>query len=842
MTTKRIARGSVGITALALILVLSAATLGTAQDPGPPPPPTPTPQPTPIAASDIPARAAEAAEAARDALAAAAPDARVQDIQQKFTAEQDRITELSKDTERQLKTPGPVSMIKETEKSSERTRDRLDRWLADLASRSSALDGTLDDLGDRIALWQLTRKQGPGEAGGSLPEAVTKQISDTIKTLRDAEKQVRDARDATLDLQAEIAQQKTAVETMIDSQQKQISTGTIGVLQVDSPPLWKAFGEEFDPADAWRQFLSLQQQHWQSLKRYVVEQGAGLGKWVLLFPILVYLSVAMHRKTEVWVRQDKSLSRAERVLSRPIAVALVVTATLSWLANAQAPGVWTDTIALVLVLATLRLLPQLLPGSLKPVPILLLVLFLLRWTVVVAPEGFLIHRLALLALASGGAAICLWILRVLKSDDCGFTERWLRTAVHGGRAALALFVIGGLADLVGSVDFSELVLAGTARAMMAVVALWVVSATLRAMVRVLLLTKRARVMGIAPDHSETVRITMFRAIDFTTVAAWIMVTLRSLLLLDPVRATLLKALRWEFAIGNISIDPGDLLIFGFVIWVSFKIATFVEFLLNVDLLPKVDLPRGVPETISRLTRYVVIVVGAVVASVAAGFDISKITIVIGALGVGIGFGLQNIVNNFVSGLILLFERPIRVGDAVDLNNDGGKVEKIGMRASIVSTWDGAEIIVPNADLISNNVVNWTLNHDRRRMRIPVGVAYGTDPEKAAELIVGVATANKDVDTHPEPACLFVGLGDSSLDFELRAWTAESRFTRVASDLRFAIVRTLDEAGIEIPFPQRDVHVRNDDATAIPQVDGGTESKTAPLDDGDSQNDDGATEG
>ncbi|MGB5514062.1 MAG: mechanosensitive ion channel family protein, partial [Thermoanaerobaculia bacterium] len=133
-------------------------------------------------------------------------------------------------------------------------------------------------------------------------------------------------------------------------------------------------------------------------------------------------------------------------------------------------------------------------------------------------------------------------------------------------------------------------------------------------------------------------------------------------------------------------------------------------------------------------------------------------------------------------------------------------------------------------------------HDRRRMRIPVGVAYGTDPEKAAELIVGVAAANKDVDKHPEPVCLFIGLGDSSLDFELRAWTAGSRSMNVASDLRFAIVRTLDEAGIEIPFPQRDVHVRNIDAKPVQQADEGAESEAAPLDDGDSQNDDGATEG
>ena len=817
--TRRMARGSFGATVLALMVVLSVAPSGKAQESRtPPPPPTPIPQPTPIAAAEIPARAAEAAEAAREAVAKAAPDARVQDIQQMFTAEQGNIAELTKETEELLKTAGPVSMIKETEMSSARTQDRLDRWLAELAARSNDLDSTLNDLGDRIALWQLTSKQAPVGSGGSLPQAVTKQISDTIETLSDAEERVRNARDATLDLQADIGQQKTVVEALIASQQEQISKGTRGVLRIDSPPLWKAFGTEFDPADAWRQFRSLQQQHWRLLKRYVAEQGTDLAKWVLLIPIFVYLMVALHRKTEIWVQQDKSLTRAERVLSRPVAVAVVVTATLSWVMDPQAPGVWTDTIALVLLVATLRLLPQVLPASLRLMPVLLLVLYLLRWTVAMAPDGFLINRLALLALAAGGAAICVVLLRVLKSDASGLKERWRRTAVHGTRATLAVFAIGALADLVGSVDFSELVLAGAARAMLAAVALWVVAATLRAVVNVALLTKRARIIGIAPDHSETVRTTMFRGIDFISVVVWILVTLGSFLLFDPLKAAVLKAFDWKFAIGDVSIDPGDLLVFGLVIWVAFKIADFVEFMLNVDFLPKIDLPRGVPETISKLTSYVVIIVGAVVASAAAGFDISKITIVVGALGVGIGFGLQNIVNNFVSGLILLFERPIRVGDAVDLDRDGGTVEKIGMRASIVRTWDGAEIVVPNADLISNDVVNWTLSNDRRRMRIAVGVAYGTDPEKAAELITGVATANKDVDTHPEPYCLFVDLGDSSLDFELRAWTSSSRYVHVASDLRFAIVRTLGEAGIEIPFPQRDVHVRNVDAKPKSQAD------------------------
>ncbi len=333
--------------------------------------------------------------------------------------------------------------------------------------------------------------------------------------------------------------------------------------------------------------------------------------------------------------------------------------------------------------------------------------------------------------------------------------------------------------------------------------------------RIALLTQTARRIGLAPAHSDTVRTTTFRMISFFAVVGWGIVALENFLLLDPLLAGIRRMLDWKISIGALSIDPGDLLIFGFIIWLSMRIATFVQFILNVDLLPRMDLPRGVPQTISRLTRYMVIAVGAVIASAAAGFDISKVTIVIGALGVGVGFGLQNIVNNFVSGLILLFERPIRVGDTLDIEATGGVVEKIGMRASVVSTWDGAEIIVPNAQLISEAVTNWTLNHDRRRMVIPVGVAYGTDPLKAAELIVGVAKDNKDVDAHPDPACLFVGFGDSSLDFQLRAWTAESKFTSVASNLRFAIATKLDEAGIEIPFPQRDLHLRTPDSEAAP---------------------------
>jgi small-conductance mechanosensitive channel len=291
------------------------------------------------------------------------------------------------------------------------------------------------------------------------------------------------------------------------------------------------------------------------------------------------------------------------------------------------------------------------------------------------------------------------------------------------------------------------------------------------------------------------------------VVAWVVFSLQDFGILDATIAQISKVFEAEISIGDFSIVVGDILIFFLVIWLSFKISQLLRFALDTDVLPRMDLPRGVPATITRLTHYAIMVGGAVIAATAAGLDFSKLTLIIGALGVGIGFGLQNVVNNFVSGLILLFERPIRVGDKVQVSQLSGTVKNIGMRASIVATWAGAEVIVPNANFISSEVINWTLSDDRRRMEIPAGVAYGTDPTRVIDLLIGVARDHSDVLDDPEPKAIFKGFGASSLDFELRAWT-RGDFVVVASDLRVGINQVLAEAGIEIPFPQQDLHLRS----------------------------------
>jgi small-conductance mechanosensitive channel len=217
-------------------------------------------------------------------------------------------------------------------------------------------------------------------------------------------------------------------------------------------------------------------------------------------------------------------------------------------------------------------------------------------------------------------------------------------------------------------------------------------------------------------------------------------------------------------------------------------------------------------------HYVLLLTGFILAIVATGVDLDRFTILISAFGVGAGFGLQGLVNNFMSGLVLLFERPIKVGDAIETAQRSGEIKSIGIRASILRTWDGAEVVVPNASLISNEVVNWTLSDRQRRIEIPLGVAYGNDPEQVIALLVGVATAHPEVLDAPAPDAFFEGFGADGLNFRLRCWTGQyDRSSPIRSALCVAISKALAGAAIEMPFPQRDLHLRSMDGGMLKQL-------------------------
>lgn len=219
-----------------------------------------------------------------------------------------------------------------------------------------------------------------------------------------------------------------------------------------------------------------------------------------------------------------------------------------------------------------------------------------------------------------------------------------------------------------------------------------------------------------------------------------------------------------------------------------------------------DLDRGVRDSIKRFTRYTVLIGGAFVALDTIGIKMSSLAAVGAVLMVGIGFGLQNITQNFISGLIILLERPIKLGDFVKVGGVRGKVQHIGARSTIINTRDDVTIIVPNSQFISEQVVNDTLSTDQIRYHVNVGVSYGSDPRLVEEVLLKVASEHKEVLKTPAPKVFFKDFGNSSLDFTLTIWISEHWFYEaILSDLRFAIIEGFREKDIEIPFPQMDLH-------------------------------------
>lgn len=243
-----------------------------------------------------------------------------------------------------------------------------------------------------------------------------------------------------------------------------------------------------------------------------------------------------------------------------------------------------------------------------------------------------------------------------------------------------------------------------------------------------------------------------------------------------------------------------------VFWISSRTK---RFLFN-QVLAESGLDRSLQYAISQVISNIVLVVGIFIVLENTGIHLAALTVFAGAVGVGVGFGLQNIASNFISGLVILAERPISIGDRVEVAGIAGQVEHIRARSTIIRTNDNIMMIVPNTKFIDSPVTNWTYGDRRVRIRIPVGVAYGSDVNKVRDALLGVAHENPQTLKEPAPSVFLHQFGDSSIDFKLMVWSSEmsDRPSRYRSDINFAIADKFREAGIEFPFPQRDVHIKD----------------------------------
>jgi small-conductance mechanosensitive channel len=270
--------------------------------------------------------------------------------------------------------------------------------------------------------------------------------------------------------------------------------------------------------------------------------------------------------------------------------------------------------------------------------------------------------------------------------------------------------------------------------------------------------------------------------------------------------SIFQALNKSYQIGSMQFSFMGFIYALIILLITQAIAQFWRFIFQRKILAKSGMKAGLQESITTISIYSIWIIGILISLHAFGLNTTSLAVAFGALGIGLGFGLQNIFNNFVSGIILLFERPIEVGDDIEVNGVWATVKKINVRSTVVQTYDNASLIIPNSELVSNQVTNWSFKDKRLRRTIMVGVAYGSDVEMVRQTLLEAASNVPRVLKIPKPDVLFSDFGDNALIFKLRFWTHVSHFYTVETEVRFIIDRLFRKRGITIAFPQRDIHL------------------------------------
>mgnify|MGYP003402849423 FL=1 len=261
--------------------------------------------------------------------------------------------------------------------------------------------------------------------------------------------------------------------------------------------------------------------------------------------------------------------------------------------------------------------------------------------------------------------------------------------------------------------------------------------------------------------------------------------------------------------GEFTFSFNSIFLFIFILFMSGLSARIVAFLTTESKATNSESSKSGLGSWLLLIRIAIITFGVLIAFISVGIPMDKIALMISALSVGIGFGLKNVINNLVSGLIIAFEKPINLDDIVEVGSNVGKMKSIGIRSSVITTWDGADVIIPNGDLLSQHLVNWTMGSNKRRYEIDLGVAYGSDLNQVKTILIDVLNQHVLVLKNPTPMVWVTKFNDSSIDFVIKYWVPHFNFGNdVRNDLIIAIDVAFKTNGVEIPFPQQDVHVQS----------------------------------
>jgi small-conductance mechanosensitive channel len=710
-----------------------------------------------------------------------------------------------KSTANILKEQPALETLQAQEQIWQQRQSQLTAWLNLLTDRATKLQVALTQLKKLQETWARTRD---AEESAKAPPPVLQQIDATLAAIAAAQQPHQAQRDEVLNLQTQIAEQVAGCNRALAqiAELQQMTVG--GIFTRENPPVWNA--------DLWFRVKALQDRlpeiaasYWRDILLYVRDPSRHMPWHVGIFIALSLVLLAARRQVGPSESAGSRPSHATAVFDHVFAAALLVTLMVATAPASPVPITVKRLFQIAALVPIIVLTRRVVSPIVSPVIYALAILFAtdtVRRAVVGEPpmgQGILVLEAVTGIVVLGW----LWVYGARRAARGLGQTSALRRLVAG--FILFALAIGLIAAVFGYMPLARLTIPGIFAGGALALELYASVQVAMGVIAYALRLWPLRLLHMVQDHRDLLERRIYRLLLWLVAVGWLFRYLDYLGLFDPAWSLATGFLTTRLERGSISTSVGDIAAFFLTLLGAYWLSTFIRFLLEEDVYPRTRIAAGQSYAVSNLLNYSILAIGFLVALGVLGLDLNKMTVLLGALGVGIGFGLQSVVNNFVSGLILLFERPIHVGDTVQVGNLQGRIRRIGIRASVVRTAQGAEIIVPNAQLITEQVTNWTLSDQLRRIDLPVGVNYGAEPKKVIELLETVAGAHPKVLQDPAPRGLFMSYGDSSINFELRAWTEQTNSVQVHSDLTVAIYDAIYAVGMSFPFPQRDVHVLSD---------------------------------
>lgn len=686
----------------------------------------------------------------------------------------------------------------------------LENWQKTITNRVAELDETLFNVQVEKQTWELTKKSA-NEL--DIPKESQTRINEVISSSKQLLKALKSKQDSIISIQNKITDFQIMVSEVLvslDETRKELQSEYF--IQ-DSPTIWHAGDSTMNFQNAKDRFKTSYEEHSKSVELFANNNISKTYWHIFIFLLLLILFYYLNKDYNKHDIPENSITKQIKYfLSRYILSSFHLSLVLSLLIYSNIPMAVRELMGMMLLIPTVLLFSGIIPKSTRKFLFYIVLLFLLDEVHIFFTAKTLITRFLML-LQDG---LFVWIMFHIVKPNSSISEiykgKWLKAIVRSAKILLVIAIASLFSNIIGYVNLSIIISNTLVSALIVPIALSLLVNILLALFSSLFKTSFSQHSNIIKSHEEIIIRKLYSLLIYLSIFLWIRSILVSLGFSEAVGNWFLGIMNNSWKIGSITISFGGIIAFFIVILITSIVTKAIRYLLEDEIFPRIKLGRGVPGAISMVIRYTLVAFGIYVALSAAGVDLGQFGLIAGALGVGIGFGLQGVVYNFIAGLILAFERPIQKGDTIEIGTLIGDVKEIGVRASTIRTYDGADVIVPNGNLISNDLINWTFSDRVKRREVKVGVAYGTDPHKVMELLYNVASENENVLPFPKPWPLFEGFGESSLNFQIRFWVNFDQGMTVKSQVAMSIYDALADAGFQIPFPQTDLHVKSFDPT------------------------------